>query len=284
MRSQTARFIKRAQVKLDDFVYKVILKNLLKTSKLGYGCIVEGAESGINYERMYNQVPEGRFLIGKFIDKALLDLKACQATRRRKDEIKSFLWNEIQNNNLQNKKTKILDLASGGARYLRELREEHNSGVVESVCVDKDLKCVHFGRALAGHEKVQNIRFLRGDLFKLNFLKKLGMKKIWRPNVIVASGLLIYFNDEIVKKIIQEIYSELPPGGVFIFQSYENLDTKKLMRKTMATSKGENWTLYYREPVFWRKLLSGIGFCDVFITQDQWRMNNVCAARKPRFP
>ena len=212
----------------------------------------------------------------------MLNLKACKATRRRKEEIKSILWNEIQNNKLQNKKTKILDLASGGARYLRELAVEHNSGQVESICIDKDLKCVRLGKALAGREKVQNIRFLRGDLFKLDFLKELGASKEWRPNVIVASGLLIYFNDQIVKNIIQEIYSELPPGGIFVFQSYENLDTKKLMRKTMATSSGENWTLYYRKPIFWRELLLNLGFCDFFITRDQWQMNNVCVARKPR--
>ena len=282
MREQAARLVRRAQVKADDFIYKVILKNILKTSKLGYGCIAEGAESGVNFERIYNNAPEGSFFVGKIVDRILLNLKACEATRRRKDEIKRILWNEIENNKFQNKKTKILDLASGGARYLRELKEEHNSGHVESICIDKDLKCVRLGKALAGREKVQNIRFIRGDLFKLNFLKNLGIAKEWRPNVIVASGLLIYFNDETVKKIAQEIYLELPPGGIFVFQSYENLDTKKLMRKTMATSSGENWTLYYRKPIFWRELLLGLGFHDFFITRDQWQMNNVCVVRKPR--
>jgi len=274
--------LKRLIARLDDFLYRVILKNLLQLSKLGHGCIVEGAESGVNFEHMYNNVPEGKLVIGKIIDKILLGLKACQATRIRKDEIKSILWNQVQNNMRQNRKTKVLDLASGGARYLRELKEEHNAGRMESICIDKDPQCVRLGRELSEKEGVLNIRFFRGDLFKLDFLRKFGSKKKWRPDVIIASGLLIYFNDETSEKILREIHKALTDDGVVIFQSYENLDTKKLMRKTLATSKGESWTLYYRKPDFWRSLLSGIGFRDIFITRDQWHMNNVCSGRKRR--
>lgn len=274
--------LKRLIAKFDDFLYRVILRSLLKLSKLGHGCIVEGAESGVNFEHMYNNVPEGRFVIGKIIDKVLLGLKACQATRIRKDEIKSILWNEVQNNMMCNRKTKVLDLASGGARYLRELKEEHNSGQIESICVDKDINCVRLGRELSGKEGVANIRFFRADMFKLDFLKKFGSKKKWRPNVIIASGLLIYFNDDTSEKILKAIYDALPASGIVVFQSYENLDTKKLMRKTLATSTGENWTLYYRKPAFWRSVLWRIGFRDIFITRDQWHMNNVCTGRKTK--
>lgn len=273
---------KRLIARLDDFLYRVILKGLLKLSKLGHGCIVEGAESGINFEHIYNNVPEGKWVIGKVIDKTLLNLRACQATRIRKEEIKTILWNEIQNNKLQNKKTKILDLASGGARYLRELKEEHNVGQVESICIDKDSHCIRLGKKLSKSEGVLNIRFLRGNLFKLDFLKRFGTKRKWRPNIIVTSGLLIYFNDETSEKILREIHKALADDGMVVFQSYENLDTKKLMRKTLATSTGESWTLYYRKPAFWRNLLWQIGFNDIFITRDQWHMNNVCAGRKVR--
>ena len=274
--------LKRLIARLDDFLYRVILKNLLQLSKLGHGCIVEGAESGVNFEHMYNNIPEGKLVIGKIIDKILLGLKACQATRIRKDEIKSILWNEVRNNMLQNRKTKVLDLASGGARYLRELKEEHNAGQMESICIDKDLNCVSLGRELSEKEGVLNIRFFRGDLFKLAFLKRFGSKKKWRPNVIIASGLLIYFNDETSENILKEIYKALADDGIVIFQSYENLDTKKLMRKTLATSTGQSWTLYYRKPVFWRNLLWEIGFRNIFITRDQWHMNNVCSGRTGR--
>src|SRR6185295_15460922 len=102
----------------------------------------------------------------------------------------------------------------------------------------------------------------------------------WSPNVIIGSGLFIYFNDQIIEHMILEIYNSLPANGLLIFSSYESLNTKKLMRKTMATSSGEKWILYYRKPDYWRYLLSNIGFKQIYITRDPWKMNNICWARK----
>ncbi len=272
--------IKRALAQIEDFFYTVILKNLLKTSKLGYGTVVLGAESGVNFEHMYNNKPQGSFIIGKYIDKALLNLPAVHATRGRKEDIKKVLWNEIHNNTLLGIKTRALDLASGGARYLRELVDEHRNGDVESICIDKDKSCVQLGKSLTKKEGLKNIEFFKGDLFHLNHLRTFSKKINWMPNVVVASGLFIYFSNDTVEKMITEIFDLLPKKGLLVFSSYENLNTKKLMRKTMQTSAGEQWTLYYRKPEYWRSLLYKIGFQNVFIFRDQWQMNNICTARK----
>lgn len=272
--------LKRLIARLDDFFYRVILKNTLKLSKLGYGFIVSGAESGENFEHIYNNKPQGTLLIGKIIDKILLNLPSVRATRERKEEIKKILRREVLSNQSAGRKTKILDLASGGARYLRELKEEHESGNVESLCVDKNMRCVNLGRSLAGREGVKNLKFLRADIFRTGHLKVISQQIDWKPNIIIASGLFIYFNDQTVEQILREIYQALPLEGVVIFQSYENLSSRKLMRKTSVTSSGEQWTLYYRKPEFWEQLLSKIGFKEVTISRDQWQMNNVCVARK----
>lgn len=272
--------MKKLIARLDDFFYKVILKNLLKTSKLGYGTIITGAESGVNFEHMYNNHPEGKFIIGRFIDKVLLNLPAVHATRGRKDDIKKIIWNEVQNNRLLGKKTRVLDLASGSARYLRELADEHRNGDIESVCIDKDKDCVSLGEKLAANENLKNVRFLKGDIFQLDHLRKLSSRQEWIPNIVVASGLFIYFNDNDVEKMIKEVYEFLPENGLIIFSSYENLNTRKLMRKTMSTSSGEKWTLYYRKPEHWISLLNRIGYRYPFIFRDRWEMNNIIVGRK----
>ncbi len=272
--------MKKLFVFLDNFLYRVIIRNFLKLSKLGYGFVVTGAESGANFEHLYNNRPEGKFIVGRYIDKALLNLPAAHATRGRKEDLKNVLWNEIHNNELTGKKTRVLDLASGGARYLRELSEEHKSGMAESICIDRDRKCVLLGRSLVKAEGVENIKFFRGDIFKLKHLQEFGSKITWQPNVIVASGLFIYFNNPAVENMLKEVIDFLPSGGLVVFSSYENLDTKKLMRKAMSTSSGQQWTLYYRKPEYWRKLLYDIGFQSVSITRDRWQMNNICSARK----
>ncbi len=272
--------LKKIAVGVDDFFYKVLVKNALKLSRLGYGFVVTGAENGINFEHIYNNKAQGKLIIGKYIDRMLLNLPAVQATRNRKDEIKSILWNEIENNKLLGKTTRVLDLASGGARYLREFRNEHNSGIVESICVDKSRDCVSWGRKVIKQENIKNIRFLRADAFGLKKLREFSVKRNWRPQVVIASGFFIYFNNEIVEGFMKEIFDSLEADGVLIFTSYEKINSKKLMRKAMATSKGEKWILYYRKPDFWRSLLASFGFKDVFIYRDKWHMNNVCYARK----
>lgn len=273
---------KRLIARLDDFFYRVILKNILKLSRLGYGFIVSGAESGENFEHIYNNKPKGAFLIGKLIDKILLNLPSVCATRERKEEIKKILRKEISSNKAAGQKTLILDLASGGARYLRELKEEHESGDVESLCVDKNMRCVNLGRSLAGREGVKNLKFFRADIFRLGHLKTISQRIAWKPNVIIASGLFIYFNDVMVEQVLRDVYQALPKNGLVVFQSYENLTSRKLMRKTSSTSTGEQWTLYYRKPKFWEQLLAKIGFQEIFISRDEWQMNNVCVARKTK--
>jgi len=272
--------IKRALAKAEDFFYRVIIKNLLKTSKLGYGFVVTGAESGSNFEHIYNNKPQGTFLIGKYVDKALLNLPAVKSTRGRKDDIKKVLWNEIYNNKQLNVQTRVLDLASGGARYLREFVDEHRTGIIESICIDKDKSCVQLGRDLSKKENLKNIKFFRGNLFQTKHLKLFAKKIKWTPNVVIASGLFIYFNNQTVEKMLKEIHDLLAPNGIIIFTSYEQLNTRKLMRKTMATSSGDEWVLYYRKPEYWRSLLYEKGFRDIFIIRDQWKMNNICTSRK----
>ncbi len=272
---------KRALVVAEDLYYKKVIKNLLKTSKLGRGVVLTGAESGVNFEHIYNNKPEGSFLIGRYVDKALLSLKTAQATRGRKETIKKMLNNEIQNNRLFNRKTKILDLASGTARYLRELSEEHLTGAVESTCIDKDSACIKLGRDLVKRDGIPNIRFFRGNIFHLNHLRKLAYSLEWKPNVIIASGLFMYFNDDRVEEMLREIYDFLPPGGLLIFSSYERVGIRKLMRKTMTTSTGEPWILYYRKPEHVRHVLHKIGFEQIFVIRDQWEMSNICLGRKP---
>lgn len=272
--------LKRLIARIDDYFYRVILKNILKLSRLGYGFIVSGAESGENFEHIYNNKAAGSFFFGKVIDRLLLNLPSVRATRERKDQIKNVLREEIKRNQAAGRGTRVLDLASGGARYLRELKEEHESGRVESLCIDKNMRCVQLGRFLTQQEKVKNLKFIRGDIFRTSHLRAISKQLDWRPNVIIASGIFIYFNDQVVERVLREVFQFLPPGGLMIFQSYENLSSRKLMRKTSTTTAGEQWTLYYRKPDFWEKLLRDVGFGTIAITRDEWKMNNICVARK----
>ncbi len=279
-RNRTQITMRRVFARLEGLYYK-LMKSLLKTSKLGYGLVVSGAESGTNFEHIYDAKPQGSHIVGRIVDRALLNLPSAQATRARKEQIRKFLWNEIHNNRLLGKKTRVLDLAAGTSRYLRELSEEHKKGDVESVCIDRDVASVKLGSIRCKAEGLTNLRFVRADIFELNRLRNFSNRLKWRANVVVAAGLLMYFNDRTVETMLKEIYEYLPEHGVLIFSSLERLEIRKLMRKTMSVSAGGAWVLYDRTPEYWRDVLFTAGFREIVIMRDRWQLQNVCSARKP---
>ena len=138
-------------------------------SKLGRATMGGQADSGLNIDYMYRNKPKGVTRVGKFVDKILLNLPSVKATRQKKDVIIKILSNEIANNILLHKKTKILDIASGPARYIVDAITSYNQNGIEVLCLDSDKRSVNFGKILSGKKP---IRYAKANVFKANHLKK----------------------------------------------------------------------------------------------------------------
>ena len=269
-------------IKIEDFIYKKVIRNLLLTSKLGRQSVLGEADTGHNFDHMYNNKPVGYSLIGGLVDRVLLNLPAVRATRHRKANIIKILSNEIENQKIECQKTKIIDLACGTGRYLIDISSIFSEEGIEIVGVDYDRKSLKLGEALAWQQRVlkTNVRFVKGNVFHLRLLKRFGRNIDWRPNVVVASGLTVYVDDQTVQNMIQQVYDGLDKGGLLLFDSQESNPSRKLMEKVCNMKTGA-WVLYYRKPSIWRNWLWRAGFKDIVISQDPWNMYNLCTARKP---
>lgn len=270
------------RTKIEDFIYKKLIRNLMLTSKLGRQSVLGEASTGYNFDHMYENKPEGFYLIGGLIDRILLNLPAVRATRNRRATIVKILSNEIENHRVKGMTTRIIDIACGTGRYLTDVSEIFRGEKIEIVGVDYDNKSLRLGEGLASRHGVlkSSIRFVRGNVFHLRLLKRFGRKIDWRPNIVVASGLTVYINDDQVLEMLRQVYGGLDKNGLFLFDSQENNPSRKLMEKICNTQDGA-WILYYRPPSIWRKWLSETGFYDVIVSRDQWGMYNLCTARKP---
>lgn len=244
-------------------------------------CLGEAAE-GYNFDYMYENKAHGCLGVGKLIDRFLLNLPAVQATRNRRATIVDMLSNEIHNNKLQGRTTRILDLACGAGRYLTDIAKIFHGSQIEIVGVDYDKKSIKLAEDLSVKEGVLNskIRFVKGNVFNLRVLKKLGRRIAWRPNIVIASGLTVYIDDEKVVAMLKQIYEGLDKGGVALVDSQESNPSRKLMEKALKTKKGA-WVLHYRPAEQWRKWFHEFGFKDSTVRRDVWNMYNVCLARKP---
>jgi SAM-dependent methyltransferase len=263
--------------KLERIWYQGVLKRIISLSKLGITSIKGEADSGLNFDHMYKNSPEGKTLFGKFVDRLLLNLPSVKATRNRKEIIVRILKNEIENNLILKKKTRILDIASGPARYLIELLDKNDQKDIEVLCIDKDKRCLKFGKNLAGNKP---IRYAKLDVFKTGHLKRLGKRISWIPNIILSSGLFEYTDDTSVKRILKETHDNIDQDGLFIFISQVDNPSKRLMSNVCTTSQGKRWELIYRKPEVFREWLLRIGFRNVIISVDKWGMYEFCTCRK----
>lgn len=263
--------------RFEDFFYKKIVRPILLLSKLGRTSVFGNADSGLNFDHMYRKKPKGITVFGKFVDKVLLNLPSVEATRHRKDIIIKILQNEIANNIVEGKKTKIVDIASGPARYVTELITNSNQEEIEVLCLDRDRRSLNFGKVLAGKKP---IRYARADVSKTEKLSKLSKRVSWEPNVVISSGLFEYLDDNVVKKILKDIYENLEKGGIIVFITQKSNPSKKLMSKVCHTQDGSSWELIYRDPEKIRIWLIESGFKAVLVSVDSWGMYEFCTGRK----
>ena len=263
--------------KLESFWYRAIVKNIVSLSKLGRTSIRGEADSGLNFDYMYRNDPKGITTFGRFVDKLLLNLPSVKATRNRKEIIIKIMQNEIANNLVLSKKTRILDIASGPARYLVELINNANQDNIEVLCIDKDRKSLNFGKILAGRKP---IRYAKVDVLNARHLKRLSKSISWKPSIVLISGLFEYKEDSFVKKILREVYDNIDYDGLFVFISQVDNPSKKLMREVCVTSEGKSWELIYRKPEVFRRWLLDFGFKNVIVSVDKWGMYEFCTCRK----
>lgn len=266
---------------IEDFFYKKVIRNILMLSNFGRRSVLGEAASGYNFDYMYENKPHGFLGIGYLIDKMLLNLPAVQATRLRRVNIVKIVSNEIENHRLQGKTTKILDLACGAGRYLSDIVKIFSKNKIEIVGIDYDNKSLKLAKNLSEKEGIskEQIRFVKGNVFRLSILKKLGKRVDWRPNIVIASGLTVYIDDDEVINMLKQIYEGLAYDGCILIDSQESNPSRKLMEKVLKTKQGA-WILYYRSPAQWRHWLHKFGFRDIVISCDQWKMYNLCSARK----
>ncbi len=256
--------------KIEDFFYKRIVKPLIFSSRLGRKSMFGYADSGINFDHIYSNEAKGYTKLGRIIDRILLNLPAAKATRYRKDKVISILKDEINKNIAKNKKTRIVDLASGPARYLVELITDDMKDRIEVLCLDIDKHSLDHGRKMAGNRPML---YRKSNILRIgSHHKRLSEKRGWSPNVVISSGLYEYLDDESVVSSLKTIKDYLEPGGLLLFITQRDSPNRKLIEKVGITKSGKEWKLFYRDPKLIEKWLVDLGYSDINTEIDPWGM------------
>lgn len=264
---------------LENFFYNRILKNLLFTSRLGRKSMMGYADSGINFDYIYRNVAVGYTKFGKMIDRILLNLPAAKATINRKNTIVTTLRQEIDKNKERGKKTRIVDLASGPARYVVEAIDDTNKQDVETLCLEFDRRSIEFGKRIALEKP---ILYKRANILKIGtHYKRVSDKRKWIPNIIMVSGFIEYQeSDSLVLDLLKNIHRHLEKDGMVFVVTQMSSPNKRLTEKLGTTKQGSKWKLRYRSPKSMEELVEKAGFKDVNIKKDKWDMYVYCRGKK----
>ncbi len=171
-----------------------------------------GPRSGMVFEYAFQNTPQGSGAVGRWIDRAFLQLHTWDSIRTRIHTTKDVLREIIVRRRAHGRRTAILDVASGTARYLRELAREAGGEDLSIACHDRDPRQVMHGRELVAAEELPQFTFSVGDATdESSYLTSDD------PDVVLAVGLFPYlYRDEAVRRVIELVYQHLGADGCFL--------------------------------------------------------------------
>ena len=155
--------------------------------------------------------------LGYYFDRYFLNNPYADAVRNRKNILRDMLVKYIRNSN---KPLKILNLASGSCREIRELYQTSESNFLNKKVsysfLDWDDDALEFSRSqLKNICSSAKFNFIKEDIVEFtrtgSFFEKNGPH-----NFVYSIGLADYLPDRVLKRIIKTSYDGLTDDGVFV--------------------------------------------------------------------
>lgn len=253
-----------------------ILKAIFNTSYTGNRVINGKADSGVTFDHIYQNKPKGNSLIGKFVDRVVLNFPSLRATRDRWkyicDEITRITISEID----EKGPLRIVDLASGVSRYLIDFSRAWTRNRVECLCLDRDIESLSLGRRISAED---SFRYIRANILDASRLLRFGTRKSWKPHIVIVTGLVEYLSDQSLAALLRDLRGVLGIDGYLIFSSQICNPSRKLMETICTTSQGTSWKLVYRSPEEVTAVLTKVGFKAEKIHVDKIGMYSIISAK-----
>jgi ubiquinone/menaquinone biosynthesis C-methylase UbiE len=160
----------------------------------------------------YRNQPEGKFIIGKIIDKYLLNHPLAKAGRNRLAIVQETLMQLIEKWPPQ-KEVTILSLPCGYARDLIGVLEDIKDRNVRAYGLDLGEKAVEVASERAKEKGIEKISFHLGDALCPESYP------IQSPDIISSIGLAEYLSYEDMIKFYKQLHSVLGEDG-YLLASY----------------------------------------------------------------
>ncbi len=237
-----------------------------------------GLTSGIMLDYIYRNQPQGKFLVGKWLDHVYLSHPAWEDVRIRKKNLQEYLAEAVHlQRNLQRKPV-ILDVAAGAARYILDALSREDMRDVTAVCRDLDNDALTLGVSNASEKGINTVKFELGDAFSAKSLAEVNPV----PNIVVSSGFYDWINDDArVQESMSLIFDVLPEGGCFLFTNQSRHVSLEFTQQVFSDFKGNPLRMTLRPAQTVNKWVEDIGYKIFKTTGDEVYNYSVTLAFKP---
>lgn len=189
----------------------------------------------------------------RLFDNHFLELPVAIAVRNRKQDFKKIIQDFVRER--QDRKLRIMDLASGPGRDIKELLEEEESSLFTKVhfdCYDCDGRALDYIRGLLnGNNLMNQVSLIQENAVRLALKKDIEKEIATRYDLIFSSGLFDYLDERVAVRLVKNLRRLLKPGGMMVIS---NATDKYSNRSAIWMEWVMDWNLIYRNEETFRKI------------------------------
>lgn len=256
---------------------RLLIRTVGRLSKgIEIGCTY-GFDSGVMLDHVYDNKAEGRFLIGRLIDRVYLNAPGWSGIRNRCELLRDTIVAEVMRNASGREPFRLVDLACGGGRYLlAALRTLEDTGVhVRATLRDYRQENVEKARENAQRSEVEATIEI-GDAFSDTDLAKLA-----QPDLVIVSGLHEIIDDDwLVRHHFAQIARLLPAGGRLIVTLQPDHPQVEFIARVLTSHSGRPWAMRLRSVELISAWAEAAGFTVDSVTMEWNGIFGVLVAHK----
>jgi alpha-beta hydrolase superfamily lysophospholipase/SAM-dependent methyltransferase len=268
------------RLKLRGSPHFALLRGGMKTGgRLSKGIALgwrSGFDSGLTLDYVYENKARGTTPLGRLIDRNYLNSPGWRGIRQRKENLETMLVRLIARVHADRLPVRILDVASGGGRYLLETMRALPEIPMTGVLRDYKQENVEAAKRLATVFGLTNVTVELGNAFDRSSIAALNP----RPTIAIVSGLFELFPENAgVLESLRGLAEAIEPGGYLIYTNQPWHPQVEFIARVLRNREGKPWIMRRRTTAEMDELVSVAGFEKKEMEVDEWGMFTVSVAR-----
>jgi alpha-beta hydrolase superfamily lysophospholipase/SAM-dependent methyltransferase len=236
-----------------------------------------GFDSGLTLDYVYENKAQGTGRLGRFIDHGYLNSIGWRGIRQRKKNLEKLLRNVIAKTHASGRPVRIVDIATGGGRYVLETMRALPDIPMTALLRDYKQENVEAATRLAHDLGLTNVKVACGDAFDRPSLAALEPS----PTIGIVSGLFELFpSNEAVLTSLRGLADAIEAGGYLIYTNQPWHPQVEFIARVLRNREGKPWIMRRRTTAEMDELVRTAGFENVTMEIDEWGIFTVSIAQR----